>query len=157
MPHHALDITLTRAITPAELLRAARTTSLAANHDGTRLLAVVQAKTPGKAFHRLRRQVSGLIPIDVITTHYPDSSGQILLNVTFPPSAHTALASAAAHAAQPLHQYVHEAVSQAMTRHARAEADRLEAAMHNLLAGTAPAHLLTALGRALAHDLGDTP
>lgn len=46
MPHHALEIVLTRPLCPAALLRAARVLPLAANHDATRLMALVSAKTP---------------------------------------------------------------------------------------------------------------
>ncbi|KAB1987456.1 hypothetical protein [Streptomyces triticiradicis] len=151
MPHHALDITLTRALTPAEFHRAARTMPLAANHDTTRLLALVHAKTPNKALNRLRRQMGGRLPIDVITTHYPDPYGQILLNVTFSPAA---LEAAAEQARRPPHLFVQEAVHQALTRHAVEEADRLDRALQHLLAGTTPSQLLAALGRALTHPTG---
>src|SRR5689334_4096667 len=101
MPFHALDVTLTRALTPADFRRAVRTMPLAANHDTTRLLALVRAKTPAKALNRLRHQLGRRLPIDVITTHYPDPYGQILLNVAFSPAAYTALEAAAAHAERP--------------------------------------------------------
>src|SRR5690349_9399794 len=144
MPHHALDITLTRALTPAELHRAARATPLAANHDTTRLLALVRAKTPYKALNRLRHQMGGRLPIDVITTHYPDPYGQILLNVTFSPAAYAALEAAAAHVRRPPHLFVQETVHRALARHASEEADRLDRALQHLLAGTTPPQLLAA-------------
>lgn len=46
MPHHALEITLTSPLSPAALHRAARVLPLAANHDSTRLMALVSAKPP---------------------------------------------------------------------------------------------------------------
>ncbi|MET7737689.1 hypothetical protein ABZT02_41245 [Streptomyces sp. NPDC005402] len=46
MPHHALEIMLTRPLSPTALLRAARVLPLAANHDATRLMALVPAKAP---------------------------------------------------------------------------------------------------------------
>ncbi|MER7694618.1 hypothetical protein [Streptomyces sp. NPDC097610] len=156
MPHHALDITLTRPLTPAEFHQATRTMPLAANHDATRLLAVVPAKTPSKALNRLR-QVSSLLPIDVITTHYPDPSGHILLNVDFPPATHAALQAAAEGAGQPLRLFLQLALQRAMARHASAEADHLDRAVQHLLAGTTAPHFLTALGRALTHATGAAP
>ncbi|MFE3742575.1 hypothetical protein [Streptomyces sp. NPDC059134] len=101
MPHHALDITLPRLFTPTESHWATRTMPFAANHDATHLLALVHAKTPSEALNRLRDQIGGLLPIDVITTHYPDSGGQILLNVDFPPATYAALQTAADGAGQP--------------------------------------------------------
>ncbi|MER5384260.1 hypothetical protein ABT040_28975 [Streptomyces sp. NPDC002688] len=157
MPHHALDITLTRALTPAQLHRAARTVPLAANHDTTRLLALVRAKTPAKALNRLRHQIGGRLPIDVITTHYPDPRGQILLNVTFSPAAYAALEAAAEHTRRPPHLFVQEAVHRALARQANEEADRLDRALRHLLASTTPPHLLAALGRAITHTTGAAP
>ncbi|MET9896174.1 hypothetical protein ABZZ47_39500 [Streptomyces sp. NPDC006465] len=157
MPHHALDITLTRALTPAQLHQAAKTMPIAANHDATRLMAVVRAKTPDKACNRLRHQMGGRLPIDVITTHYPDPQGQILLNVAFPPTAHTHLDAAAEHAGQPLHLFVQGVVHRALVRHADEESDRLDRALQHLLVGTIPSQLLAALGRALTHTTGAAP
>jgi hypothetical protein len=157
MPHHALDIALTRALTPAEFHRAARTMPLAASHDATRLLALVRAKTPDKALNRLRHQMGGRLPIDVITTHYPDPYGQVLLNATFSPTAYAALKAAAAHAGRPLVLFVQEAVHRALARHAAEEANRLDRALQHLLAGTTPPQLLAALGRSLTHTTGAGP
>ncbi|MFI9780509.1 hypothetical protein ACIHCV_38540 [Streptomyces sp. NPDC051956] len=44
--HHAGEITLTRPAAPGELAHATRTRPLAVNHDATRFMAVVHAKTP---------------------------------------------------------------------------------------------------------------
>ncbi|MFD5519631.1 MULTISPECIES: hypothetical protein [Streptomyces] len=157
MPHHALDVTLTRALTPAELHRAARAMPLAANHDTTRLLALVRAKTPDKALNRLRHQMGGLLPVDVITTHYPDPYGQILLNVTFSPAAYAALEAAAERTRRLPRLFVQEVVHRALARHAAEEAERLDRALQHLLADTTPPQLLAALGRALAHPTGAAP
>ncbi|MGW1950994.1 hypothetical protein ACWCRC_42965, partial [Streptomyces sp. NPDC001940] len=94
--HHAVEITLTRPATHAELAHAARTLPLAANHNATRLMTVVHAKTPGRALHRVRRRLDETLPVDAITTHYPDSSGHVLLNITLSPAADAAIRRAAA-------------------------------------------------------------
>jgi hypothetical protein len=157
MAHHALEITLTRPLTAAELHHAARTMPLAANCDATRLMTVLRAKTPGKALTRLRRQIGTRLPIDVITTHYPDRSGKILLNVAFPPAAHTALAAAADRAAQTPQRFVELALHRALAQHASDEADRLDRALQQLLAHTTPAHLIAAVGHALTRTSGAAP
>nr|WP_030565434.1 hypothetical protein [Streptomyces aureocirculatus] len=154
MPHHALDVTLTRPLTPAELHQATRTMPLAANHDSTHLLALVRAKTPGKALTRLRRQIGGRLPIDVITTHYPDADGEILLNVAFQPATHTALKAAADKAGQPLPLFLQMVLLWALARHASEAADRLDQAVRHLLAHATAPHLLAAIGRALTHIPG---
>nr|WP_234383303.1 hypothetical protein [Streptomyces dysideae] len=157
MPHHALDITLTRPLTLAELQQAARTMPLAANHDATHLMTVVPAKTPGKALNRLRHRMGGRLPIDVITTHYPDSSGQILLNVAFPPVTQTVLRAAADRAGQPPRRFVQLALHRALARHASDEANRLDQEVQHLLAHTPASHFLAAVGCALAHTPGVAP
>ncbi|MEV4228269.1 hypothetical protein AB0J81_14445 [Streptomyces bobili] len=157
MAHHALEITLTRSLTAAELHHAGRAMPLAANSDATRLMTVVRAKTPGKALTRLRRQIGTRLPIDVITTHYPDRSGKILLNVAFPPAAHTALAAAAGRAAQAPQRFMELAVHRALAQHASAEADRLDRALQQLLAHTTTPHLIAAVGHALTRTSGAAP
>ncbi|GGS95546.1 hypothetical protein [Streptomyces violaceus] len=159
MPHHALEITLTRPLSAAELHHAAQAWPLAANHNTTRLMALVGAKTPERAAHRLRRRLTARLPIDVITTHYADAHGQVLLNLALPPATHTALARDARHAGLTPERYVREALQRALAAHADQEAERLDHAVRHLLAHTSPAHLLSAVGHALiTHPLeGPTP
>ncbi|MEU1596003.1 hypothetical protein ABZ468_24885 [Streptomyces sp. NPDC005708] len=150
MPHHALEIALTRPLTTDELHHAARTWPLAANDDATRLMALMGAKTPDRAAHRLRRRLSTQLPLDVITTHYPDASGQILLNVAFPPATRDALKAAARSAGQTPERFVELTLHRALAEHADQEAERLDRELRRLLEHTTPAHLLSAVGHALS-------
>ncbi|AZM57370.1 hypothetical protein DMA15_00040 [Streptomyces sp. WAC 01529] len=152
--HHALEVTLTRPLTPAELHHAAQVLPLAANHDATRLMMLVRAKSPDRAAHRLRHRVGPRLPVDVVTTHYPDTDGQIVLNIAFPPTAHAAICDAAHRAAQPPELFIRHAIHRALDRHDRDEAARLDQAIQQLLADATPAHLLAAVGRALTHIPG---
>jgi hypothetical protein len=154
MPHHALEITLTRPLTPAELHTAARVLPLAANHDATRLMALVRARTTSRAAHRLRHRLGTRLPVDVITTHHPDTAGQILLNVAFPPSVQAAICHSAGQTGQSPGLFLKLALDRALARHASEEADRLDRAVGELLAHTTSAHLLTAVGRALSRHPG---
>lgn len=149
MPHHALEIVLTRALSPGALHRAARVLPLAANHDATRLMALVPAKTPHRAARRLRHQLGARLPIDVITTHYPDTDNTVLLNVGFAPTTHALLKAAARRAQQTPERFVELALHRALAEHADQETDRLDRAVRQLLAHTTPAHLLSAVGHAL--------
>ncbi|MFF5985397.1 hypothetical protein ACFY78_41880 [Streptomyces olindensis] len=149
MPHHALEITLTHSLTQAQLVAVSRTMPLAANHDATRLMALVKANNPDRVARRLRRRLEGRLPIDVITTHYPDPSGQILLNVAFVSAAHAAVVTAARQAGQEPERFLELAVARALAEHAEHEADRFEGEVRRLLAHTTPAHLLSAVGHAL--------
>ncbi|MER6094096.1 hypothetical protein [Streptomyces bluensis] len=149
MPHHALEIVLTRPLTATELRHAAHTWPLAANHGTTRLMALASAKTPERAAHRLRQRLTARLPIDVITTHYPDRHGHVLLNVAFPPAAYTALKRNARRVGQTPERFVRDALHRALAEHADREADRLDRAVRDLLAHTTPAHLLSAVGHAL--------
>ncbi len=149
MPHHALEITLTRPLSRSALRHAARELPIATNHDTTRLMALVHAKDPQRATHRLRHRLGPRLPIDVITTHYPDAGHQVLLNVAFPPATHTALKAHADRAHQTPEHFVELALRRALTEHTDRERDRLDRAVRSLLAHTDPAHLLSAVGHAL--------
>ncbi|MFF3467722.1 hypothetical protein [Streptomyces sp. NPDC002619] len=158
MPHHALEIMLTRPLTTDELHHAARTWPLAANHDATRLMALMSAKIPDRAAHRLRRRLSTQLPIDVITSYYPDAHGKVLLNVAFPPATRTALKAAARLAGQTPERFVERTLHSALAEHADEEADRLDRELRRLLTHTTPAHLLSAVGHALTRlPEGPTP
>ncbi|WP_349636910.1 DUF6083 domain-containing protein [Streptomyces mirabilis] len=76
---HAIEITLTRPGTDCELRRARRIAAPASNNDRTRLLTLQHAKTHGRALRALRRRLDAVLPIDVLTTHYPDRQGRVLL------------------------------------------------------------------------------
>ena len=147
--HHALEILLMRPLVPAELRDAARVLPLATNHDTTRLMTLVRAKTPGRAAHRLRQHLATRLPVDVITTHYPDAVGQVLLNLAFPPAVHATIRHAAHETGQSPELFVKLALHRALAQHASDEADRLDRAVQQLLAGTTAAHLLAAVGHAL--------
>ncbi|WP_181801086.1 hypothetical protein [Streptomyces shenzhenensis] len=149
MPHHALEITLTRPLTPTALQRAARLLPLAANHEATRLIALMPAKTPHRALRRLRHRLGDRLPIDVITTHYPDADHRVLLNVAFPPAVHAALKAQARCAAQSPERFLELALHRALAEHADRETDRLDRAVRQLLAHTSPGYLLSAVGQAL--------
>ena len=149
MPHHALEILLTRPLAQAELRDAARTLPLAANHDATRLMTLVHAKTSHQAARRLRHRLRARLPIDVITTHYPDTDHQVLLNVVFPAAVHAHLKNEARRAHQSPERFVKLALHRALALHADQETDRLDRAVRELLTHTTPAHLLAAVGHAL--------
>ncbi|MEI5011698.1 hypothetical protein RB196_34505 [Streptomyces sp. PmtA] len=150
MPHHAVEITLTRPASPRELDHAGRLTPLAANHDHTHLLALTEAKTPHRALNRLRHTLNETLPIDVLATHYPDTHGKITLNVAFTPTTDAAVRRAAAQHGQPAEAFVEHSLAQALERLDREETERLKRAMHALLSTTTRDHLLTAVARALA-------
>jgi hypothetical protein len=151
--HHAVEITLTRPATYAELAHAARTLPLAANHDATRLMAVIHAKSPGRALRRVHRRLREALPVDAITTHYPDSSSHVLLNIALSPAADAALRRAAACTGQKPRLFVQLALHQALTQHIEEEAALLDGAVQRLLATTA-SQLLAAVGRALTPTPG---
>ncbi|MEV5513913.1 hypothetical protein AB0L50_13430 [Streptomyces flaveolus] len=157
MPHHALEIQLTRPARPAELRAAARSIPLAANSDTTRLMALSPGKTARRAARHLRRNLGTNLPIDVITTHYPDPGGQVLLSVTLPPATQAALRQAAQQSGQTPEQTVERALRQELAQYERNEADRLSREVTGLLATTTPTRLLTALGHVLARTHGAAP
>ncbi|WP_326647266.1 hypothetical protein [Streptomyces sp. NBC_01750] len=150
MRHHALEITLTRQATRAELARAVRVMPLAANHDRTRLMTLAKAKNPDRALSRVHHRLAGLLPVDVVATHYPDADHCVTLAVDFSPDTDSVIRRAAKQAGQSPSAFVEQSIHRALARHARQEAEHLDHALQVLLARTTPARLLAAAGRALA-------
>lgn len=148
-PHHAIEIALTRPATAAELHRARRTVALAANAERTRLMAMQQAGSPGRVLHRLRHQLDALLPIDVLTTHYPDRRGQVRLNVALSHAAHTAIRRAAAARGQRPQDFLSQSVTAAVARHERERAQRLTAQLEELFAHHTAEEVLACTASAL--------
>ncbi|MFD7225515.1 hypothetical protein ACFV9P_31635 [Streptomyces sp. NPDC059892] len=149
MTRHALEVTLTRPATPAELARASQALPLAANRDSTRLMAVMKAANADQALNRARRRLKGLLPLDSLTTHYPDQEGQVLLSVAFSPAADAAIRRAAQHEGQEPYLFLAQVIRRALADHARLEAEDLDHALRSLLTRTSPDRLVAAVGRTL--------
>ncbi|NHI06700.1 hypothetical protein STPH2_2063 [Streptomyces sp. KO7888] len=148
-PHHAIEVTLTRPATTAELHHARRTVPLAANAERTQLMTVQQAKSPCRALRQLRRQLDALLPIDVLTTHYPDHRGQVRLNVALSHAAHTAIRRAAAMQGQRPEDFFSQSVTAAVARHQQERAQRLTAQLEELLAHHTAEEVLACTASAL--------
>ncbi|MFJ2607975.1 hypothetical protein ACIO13_23820 [Streptomyces sp. NPDC087425] len=131
--HHAVEITLTRPATAGELRHARRIMPLAANSDRTRLMAVTNAKGPGDALRLLRRSLDTCLPIDVLTTHYPNRHGQVLLNVELSNAVTKILRAEAAAARQRPRDLLGRRVIAALARDAQERARRLENRLESLL------------------------
>ena len=100
-------------------------------------MALVRAKTPGRAAHRLRQRLATRLPMDVITTHYPDADGQVLLNLAFPPAVHAPRSAAPpSETGQTPELFVKLALHRALAQHAGEETDRLDRAVQHLLTHT---------------------
>ncbi|MFE3117528.1 hypothetical protein [Streptomyces niveus] len=155
MPRHAVEITLTRPATPTELARATQALSLAANHDSTRLMALMKAGNPDQALNRARRRLKGLLPIDALTTHYPDQEGEVLLSFAFSPAADAAIRHAAEHEGQEPRLFLAQVIRRALADHARREAEHLDHDLRSLLTRTSPDRLVAAVGRTLTRTTGE--
>jgi hypothetical protein len=142
MPHHAVEVTLTRPATRGELRDARRSMLLDANADRTRLLTVHSARYPGGALHTLQRRLGARLPVDVLTTHYPDRHGHILLNVTLPDAADTALRHAAAALGRRPQDVLGQRVTDALAQDSQRRARQLQARLENVLADHTPDEVL---------------
>jgi hypothetical protein len=149
MPHHALEITLTRPATQTELARAVRVMPLAANCDRTRLMTVATAKNPDRALSRAHHRLKELLPLDVLATHYPAPDGHVLLTLALSLTADAFIRRAADQMGQSPRVFLEQTIHRALARHARQEAERLDHALKALLAHTTPDQLLAAVGRTL--------
>ncbi|MGW1267233.1 hypothetical protein [Streptomyces sp. NPDC002491] len=140
--HHAIEIVLTRPATDDELCRARRVAALASDTSRARLLALQRAKTPGRALRALRHRLDAVLPIDVLTTHYPDRQGQVLLNVALCPTARTTVRRAAAAWAQRPRDFLGQVVTDAVARHREERARHLTSRLEELLVEHTPEELL---------------
>lgn len=146
---HAVEIILTRPVTRGELQRACRAVPLAANADHTRLMTMRRAKSPGQALRSLRRELDRLLPIDVLTTHYPDRSGRVLLNVALPRATCSTVRQAAAARGQKPGVFLGRAVVAALERNERDRTRQLTAQLKSLLAHHAPEDVLACAAHVL--------
>lgn len=140
---HAVEIILTRPATGSGLHRACRAVPLAVNADRTRLMTVRTAKSSGRALRSLRRELHRRLPIDVLTTHYPDQSGRVLLNLVLPRATCSAIRQAASAQGQKPGDLLGRTVVAAVERDARERARRLRLQLERLLVHHAPEELLT--------------
>lgn len=145
--HHAVEITLTRPATPGEIRHARRRVPLAANADRTRLMVVHSARSPARALHVLQRRLSTRLPIDILTTHYPDRRGQVLLNVDLNSAAHETLCRDAAALGQRPQEVLGRRVRAAVARDAQERARRLEDQLESLLTHHTPEEVLGGVAR----------
>lgn len=146
---HAVEIILKRPATGRELHRACRAVPLATNADRTRLMAVRGAKSPGRALRSLRYELDRLLPIDVLTTHYPNQSGQVLLNIDLPHALCSALRRDAGARGEKLADFLGRAVVVALERNERDRTRQLTVQMEGLLAHHAPEDVLACAARIL--------
>ncbi|WP_433917404.1 hypothetical protein OIE50_50650 [Streptomyces canus] len=149
MARYAVEIILTRPATSGELRHVRCSVPVAANADRTRLMAVHGARSPGGALHTLRRRLGTRLPIDVLTTHYPDRRGQVLLNVALPHAADQALRQAAAATGQRPQDVLRRRVSEALARDEQDRAQLLAARLEGLLAHHTPEEVLTGVASLL--------
>ncbi|MFL1897605.1 hypothetical protein ACJWDR_44735 [Streptomyces tauricus] len=140
-PCHAVEIRLTRPADPSEL-RYVRSSRLAVNADRTRLMAVQRAPSPGTALHLLRRQLGSRLPVDVLSTHYPDQHGQVLLNVALDRTAGRALRRDAAARGQHPGDVLRQHVTISLAREEERRARRLKERLAPLLTDHTPEEVL---------------
>ncbi|MER6617850.1 hypothetical protein [Streptomyces xantholiticus] len=112
-------------------------------------MTVAWGKTARKALQRTRARLQHLLPIDILTTHYPDSTGGVLLNVTLPQSAHAHLEDTARREGRSTEAHLTDAVHRALTRAEQDKARRLAAALDELLTWSTPHQLLAAAARTI--------
>ncbi|MFD8373638.1 hypothetical protein ACFV2Z_23160 [Streptomyces sp. NPDC059688] len=139
---YAVEIVLTRPATSRELHRARRHVTFAANADRTRLMTVQRGKSQGHALHRLRRRLDTILPIDVLTTHYPDRHGRVLLNVILSRRADTQIRREAAALGRHAGDVLAERITADLARRQYQRRHRLESQIQRLLTHHTPEEVL---------------
>ncbi|MFI7020719.1 hypothetical protein [Streptomyces sp. NPDC050164] len=139
---YAVEISLTRPVSPAELHRARRRVPLAANADRTRLMTVHNGKSPARVLHQLRRRLGRSLPIDVLTRHYPDHDGHILLNVVLDRCVDAEIRQAAAASCRRPRDVLGERITASLAQHQRQRHRRLESQIQHLLTDHTPEEIV---------------
>lgn len=157
-PYHAVEVILTRPATRGEIRRAYHGVPLAPNADRTRLMTLHHASSPDGALHALRRRLDPRLPIDTLTTHYPDQRGQVLLNVSLNRAARSVLRQAAASVGQRPEEVLRQRVCAALARDEQTRLRQLEDKLESLLAHhTAEEVLACVAGRLHRRQHAGTP
>jgi hypothetical protein len=112
-------------------------------------MAVHPAKTPSRALQSLRRRLHHLLPIDVLTTHYPDQHGQVVLNLELSRTARAAILRAATASGQRPGDFVGRSVTAALDRNERERSRQLTAQLEGLVALYSSEDLLACTARIL--------
>ncbi|MFM9458160.1 hypothetical protein [Streptomyces europaeiscabiei] len=147
---YVVEIALTRPASARELHRARHRVTFAANADCTRLMTVQSAKSPGRALHRLRRQLDAVLPIDVLTTHYPDRHGHVRLNVVLSRRADAQIRREAAASGSRPGEVLRGRILANLAREQRERRHHLESQLRRLLTRHTPEEVLAcAAGRLL--------
>ncbi|MCX5559501.1 hypothetical protein [Streptomyces sp. NBC_00038] len=146
---YAVEISLARPASDRELHQARHRVRFAVNADRTRLMTVQSGKGPGSALHRLRRQLDAVLPVDVLTTHYPDRQGHILLNVALSRRAGTEIRRAATASGRRPRDVLGERISTSLAQEQRERRHRLDAQLQHLLTHHTPEEVLTCMASRL--------
>lgn len=149
---YAVEISLTRPASARELDRARRRASFAVNADRTRLMAVHSTTSPSRALHRLRSRLDDILPIDVLTTHYPDHKGRVLLNVDLSRDVDAAIRREASASGRRPRDILGERITAGLAHERRERRHRLESQLHALLAQHTPHEVLTCAAALLARS-----
>ncbi|KAA0940651.1 hypothetical protein FGF04_08760 [Streptomyces apricus] len=115
-------------------------------------MAVRRAKSPGSALRSLRRDLDRLLPIDVLTSHYPDHSGKVLLNLVLPRTTCAAVREAAATRRQTPADFLGRTVVAALARRERDRNQQLIGQLESLLVHHAPEEVLACAAGVLLHS-----
>lgn len=139
---YAIEILLTRPASVRELHRARYCATFAASADRTRLMTVESGKSPGRALHRLRRRLDTVLPIDVLSTHYPDREGRVLLNVVLSRRADARIRREAAARGRRPRDVLGERIRAHLACEQRRRRQRLESQLQRLLTDHTPEEIL---------------
>ncbi|MER5432877.1 hypothetical protein [Streptomyces sp. NPDC002588] len=139
---YAIEILLTRPASVRELHRARHRATFATSADRTRLMTVESGKSPGRALHRLRRRLDTVLPIDVLSTHYPDREGRVLLNVVLSRRADACIRREAAARDRRPRDVLGERITARLACEQRQRRQRLDSQLQRLLTDHTPEEIL---------------
>ncbi|MFF7889793.1 hypothetical protein ACH40F_54525 [Streptomyces sp. NPDC020794] len=112
-------------------------------------MTVRLAKSPGRALRSLRHELDRLLPIDVLTSHYPDPSGRVVLNVALTRAMRSLIGQTATAQGQEPAAFLARTVVEAVARDEQTHTRQLTTRLQDLLAHHTPEAVLTCAARVL--------
>ena len=141
-PFHASELTLPRPATQGGLRHARARVRPTANADRTRLVAA-QSAQPGRA----AAPTGHATAIDVLTTHYPNRSGRVLLNIAIGPLSRCGLPPGRSSPGQRLQDVLGQCAVADRAQHEQERARRPEKRIESLFAHTTIEEVLVCAAR----------
>jgi hypothetical protein len=152
VPLYAIEIHLTRPARRVELRAAVRSSrmKLAPTEGLDRIAVLVTAEDERGAIRNVWDRLENVIPIDVLTSVFPNSDGKYTLSFPLPTDALRHISARAAAAGCTPEKLIQDAIAEALARDRTSRRSHLDSRLNELLRDFAPADVVDAIALKLS-------